>query len=538
MKSWLVFLGGGICGAVAALAISRWSAEIHVANAGSRGGVSQAVGPSETKPDVDEGKASLSPLDERIETLRAWTAASAEKPAPDDLYETLGEWSARDPRAALAWVQGARRFPQRINALSLPLAELGARSPAEASRWIRENLDAGSWASTAEWTYQRMANEHPREALTLAFSFSPADWPGDVGDALGALITQAPQEALGYFGRLTGERRANSARAMVTTWARGSAAEAVAWCEAQPDLMSNESVRRGLYEGLEDAHPELCVELLKRYPAGEDAAYADSETLASLLEHAPLHGLAALKGAPARTASTALTMWIGQNFERDPMRAVELVRTFLPEAERAEAMRSGFEAWLESDHRAALEWLGTVTQPELRASLQAGLIGWQTRRDPEAALAVLNSPDAASPALKGVVDQALSAWMERDVASVAGWMQANPERISEDQAAQIAGQYLRKDEAAGAAWLAQLPAGPARDAAVVTAAMHWAGAGEPELATQVVGSIRDPEKRTRALFNVYQTIRYTDAVLAESWLGRQGLEAETVRSWRAIAEGR
>jgi hypothetical protein len=132
----------------------------------------------------------------------------------------------------------------------------------------------------------------------------------------------------------------------------------------------------------------------------------------------------------------------------------------------------------------------------------------------------------------------LTGWAQRDVAAAAGWVVANPDRVSSQQASEMAGLLLNHDEAAGADWLAKLPAGEGRDAAVETAAIHWAGQNELELAGQVTASIRDPEGRTRAAFGVYNALKYTDGAAAEKWLETQGVSEETKQSWRAITSGR
>jgi hypothetical protein len=228
-------------------------------------------------------------------------------------------------------------------------------------------------------------------------------------------------------------------------------------------------------------------------------------------------------------------MWVQESFEKSPERAMELLKKWMPEGERRGVIRDGFSAWLNSDQRAALEWLGTVTDPQLQVTLQAGVIAWQAQRDPEAALAVLKGPQAASPELKDVVAQALTHWTQRDVAAAANWAVANSELLTAEQVSELTSQFLEKDEEAGADWLAKLPPGQTRDAAVETAAKYWAGQGEPELAVQVAGSIRDPEKRTRAFFKVYNALRYTDGAAAEKWLtSAKEISEETKQSWRAI----
>jgi hypothetical protein len=545
MKSWQVFLGGGVCGAVVALGVTRiffpaGGVDMNGAT-GERARDGAVVAGAETADQVksdEKNKAAERELEARIDGLRAWTEGREKEPMWGDLYQTLSEWAERDPHGALAWVQGAKRLPQRLRMMAVPLAALAKKNQAEATQWMRQHVGAQDRAEVLELAFQYLANSSPKVALELALSFPKHEQPDDLGEALGTLMDDSPQEALGFFNRLEGEQRINSARWMVASWTRKDAAAALAWVSGQPDVIAAQSVRWAFLEECAESRPDLCVEFLRKFPNSEDA-YNDSRSVSVMLEKSPEHGLAALALVPAATAEAALTMWARSNFEKSPDRAVELVGKWVTEKDRAGVIRSGFEAWLDSDQRAAMEWLGAVTEPQLQVTLQAGVIAWQAQRDPESALAVLNGPQAASPELRDVVSQALSGWTHRDVAAAAGWVVANPELVSAEQASEVAGIFLTQDEEAGADWLAKLPAGAARDAAVETAAMHWAGQGEPELATQVAGTIRDPEKRTRAFFSVYGALRSADGAAAEKWLaGAKELSEETKQSWRAIAGGR
>ncbi|ATC64481.1 hypothetical protein CMV30_11245 [Nibricoccus aquaticus] len=542
MKSWLVFLGGGVCGAAVALGVARiffaWGVGVSVGATGGgvQAGAVAGVG-GQVKSEAEKADEVVK-LDERIGQLRAWTEGRGTEPGGDAVYETLWEWAERDPAAALAWVQGAKRLPQRLRMLSVPLAALAKKNPADAAAWMRQQVGAHDREEVLESVFQLLASASPKVALELVAGFPGSEQPDDLGEALGALMTDSPQEALGYFNRLSGERRINSARWMVGSWARKDAAAAMEWVEGQPDVAASQSVRWSLLEECAESRPDLCVEFLRKFPNSEDV-YNDSRSVSVMLEKSPEHGMAALALVPAATAESALQMWARESFERSPERAIELVRKWVSEKERAGVIRSGFEAWLDSDQRAAMEWLGAVTEPQLQVTLQAGVIAWQAQRDPEAALAVLNGPQAAAPELQDVVAQALSGWTQRDVAGAAGWVVANAGLVTAEQASEVAGVFLAQDEAAGSDWLAKLPAGAARDAAVETAAMHWAGQSEPELATQVAGTIRDAEKRTRAFFSIYGVLRSRDGAAAEKWLVEaKDLSEETKQSWRALAGDR
>jgi len=302
-------------------------------------------------------------------------------------------------------------------------------------------------------------------------------------------------------------------------------------------VIAEPQVRWALMEECAQTRPDLCLEFLKKFPNSDE--YNDGRAISVMLEKSPEHGLAALSLVSAAMAESALTMWAQESFEKSPERAVELVGKWISEGERAGIIRSGFEAWLESDQRAAMEWLGSVTDPKLQVTLQAGVISWQAQRDPASALAVLNGPQAASPELKDVVHDALMQWTHRDVTAAANWAVANPDLVTAEQASEMAGKFLEEDEEGAADWLSKLPAGETRDAAVERAASYWAGQNEPELAVQVAGSIRDPEKRTRTFFSVYNALIYVDKAAAEKLLASANeISEETKQSWRAITSGR
>jgi hypothetical protein len=545
-KMWLVFLGGGVCGAAMALGLAqlffRSSDGQRASNEAAEGGVRSANGagrePLETRVTRGEEKAAPEPgLESRVARLQAWADGRGGEPDTSSLYEMLGEWAEGDPYAALAWVKSAKRLPQRLHMLAVPLTELARRSPAEAAGWLRQNVDAHDRASVLEGAFQRLSMDDARQALELATMFPDEEQPYDLGGALGTLVVDAPQEALAFFNRLTGARRESSAQWMLASWARADAAAAWAWAEGQRDVMETPQVRWAFLEECAQTRPDLCVDFFRKFPTvgrGGD----DSHAVSGLLRRSPEHGVAALTLVPEATAQSALTMWAQENFERSPERALALLETWMPAETRGGVIRGGFESWLDSDQRAAMEWLGTVTRPELQAVLQAGVVAWQARRDPEAALAVLNGPQAVSPEFKDVAEQALLGWVQRDVTAAAGWVVANPDRVSSQQASEVAAMLLNHDEATGAEWLARLPAGAVRDAAVEVAAIHWAGQNELELAGQVAASIRDPEARTRAAFGVYNTLKYADGAAAEKWLETQGVSEETKQSWRAITSGR
>jgi hypothetical protein len=175
MKSWLVFLGGAICGAVVAsglawaLFFNRFAPAANAAAARSAVITAQLeTSGADTSANVDENK---EPLETRLALLKAWTDGHGVEPDASDLYGTLGDWSELDPRAALAWVQGAKRLPQRLHVLAVPLAALARKNRAEAADWLRQNLSKADCATVLESAFQHLAGTSPRVALELVASF-------------------------------------------------------------------------------------------------------------------------------------------------------------------------------------------------------------------------------------------------------------------------------------------------------------------------------------------------------------------------------
>ncbi len=548
MKSWLVFASGGLVGAAVALGVVKiffpagTVVESQRADGPGRGGVEvtgagnggQVKSNPEKKAEMDERE-----LDERIGGLRAWSEGRGERPDWMDLRETLETWAERDPHGALAWAQTAKRLPQRTRVLSVALAVLAGRNPAEAAQWMRQNTGEHERIEMMVAVFQSIDGTAPKAALELALAFPEKDQPYDMGGALAELMKTSPQESVMYFNRLPASRQASSAHAMISAWARIDAAAVLQWAEGQAGAMGSDDWKGQLMVECAQKRPDLCLDFMKRHEIPE-SSWEGTRAVSLMLEHSPEHGMQALALLREGAAAVALGMWARDSFEESPERAVELVKKWVPEADRATVLRDGFEAWLDSDRRAAMDWLGAVADPQLRTTLQTGVISWQAQRDPAAALAVLTGPQAASPELKDVVERALSQWVHMDAEAAANWVVANPERVMAHQAAELAGMFLHRNEEAAADWLAKLPAGDTRDAAVEAAALYWADGDEQELASQVAGSIRDPEKRARTIFEVYKMLRERDAgeVPAEKWLAAAGVSEETKRSWRTLTGGR
>jgi hypothetical protein len=527
-----------VCGAVVALGVSALVFKPAPESPGAwKPAVNASGGPAGITGGHAEKESGQASMEDQIATLKRWLERGGAEVLQGEMYDSLGEWSERDPRAALAWVNGAKRFPQRLHALAIPLAKLATENPAETGAWIRQNVGPQDWARVAELVFGRIAQDNPREALTLAFSFPAKDLPNSVGGALGALITEAPQEALGYFARLSGEKRIGSAGEMMAAWARKDPAAALAWGQGQPELLAVGSVRSAFFFEMIRTRPDMCVEFIRQFPS-PDQASDDSYMLSELIGASPEHGLSALTLVDKKTAQEALTSWTARHFETAPERAVDLVRRWVPEEKRSTVFREGFVAWLNSDERSAQSWLATVAEPELRTALQAGLLNWQIERDPQAALALLKSPQATTPEMQEVVSRAVGIWTERDVTTVAGWLQANPGLASPEQAIHVVRTYLEQNEVEASTWLTKLPPGETRDAAVGTAAVYWADQNEPSLATEVALSIQNSEMRTQALYNVYRMFRYTDSAAAENWLASQEMSPDIKQSWQALAKER
>lgn len=122
--------------------------------------------------------------------------------------------------------------------------------------------------------------------------------------------------------------------------------------------------------------------------------------------------------------------------------------------------------WAEVDPAKAGAWVGE--QPPGRATFllaKAVLVPF-SQSDPAAAAGWVASLDLADPRLAGLADLAAVSYARSDAEAAFRWLDGLPQAAQERGAQAVAAEWVRAEPESGSQFLGNLPAGPARDAAL------------------------------------------------------------------------
>jgi len=533
MRSWLIFASGVCAGALAVSAWFQWEKP-----AGSQRQSETVERLVETKirdnRTAERTEAELaSEALRRISQLHAWMERRVTM-TPDEVRRAVSDWAKREPQLAADSILNAARFPNRLDALSVALAEWLTLDEASATAWLAQERLAEDRARLIRQVCEWLSDDYPRLVLRLAATLPPEELSSSLSTACGAIARTDPEEALRLAMSFEGWRRESAESAVWQTWVDTDVDGAIRWLKEHPEQIS-EASPRALLLACAKVQPAMCLELLQTHASLRNN-YASQESVIALLESSPQHGEAALALFGKEQTTDVLKNWIWRGLEASPERAMSLLTQWIEPANRASVLRDGVRGWMISDEQAAKAWVETLVDPVLRKTAQAAVWEEIAERDPPRALQALVQLGVQSQDVAEGVGTALWKWSNHDPSAAARWVSAHADWVPGMVVRDVAGALLTKDDAEAAAWLAGLPAGAVRDHAIATAAHHWAEQGEMELVHQVVESIRDESQRTRTQYHIYNSLRLSDNSQAEAWLASLPLADAVKQQWRMLFE--
>jgi hypothetical protein len=535
MKLCLPFLTGAAAGfTAAALPNLNPTSEPALARVAvedlSQGGNSTEHGPVD-RAAVSMGAARtpihVSPAEAR-ERLARWLAQGAAEEQLPFVHQWLDRWAATDPRAALAFVVGASRFPQRNRAFAIPLAQLCHENSAETILWIQQHLTLDERQEVAQAVVARIAADAPEAALELAFA---PDIPVDshyFAAPLGTLVRANPATALSFFEKLSAIGKCDVVSTMVMNWADVDLDGALRWVEStRVSTFSAEATQTMLHLGLAST-PNRFDEMLARLrPSAaclRGLAHRSTDAALQLLPHLDTGDRAAV-----------VQRVLHDQLSRDPDLTLDLAREALPAEGVPSAISNAWQTWMHSDRRAALSWMESVTDQTLQAELRRVVQSNTATDDPRMTLAAFESRSGSSFSSSEAVNAALRL-ANYDPSTAAQWMSRHASVVPAEALRQVSAEWLGRDPTAATNWAASLPMGAARDIAYETAAEHWIEHDDSEQATQAINSISDPVRATVCRWRAFSQLADRNTASAQAWLERQPPSAEVRESWSMIVE--
>ena len=529
MKKKMLLTAGILIGIGSVYGAKHWLAPSAVEKA-SAGTYTELPAEFRTTAKEQVKTASTDPLATKIEQLQRWVRGCEPSLSREAAFKILGEWSERDAHAALDFVSAAPHFPRRNFAYAIPLARICRSDPKEVIGWLSQQIAVTEDRTIiAESIIRRIESEAPSAALELA------DAPGipvsivSFGELLGRVARTKPQIALQNFAQKTSTGQKCVIGPMLNFWSQTNPNDALAWYMGRGE--TDDDVAQSLAAGCIKSGQYTLMDLIPRLKLSAEQADRMLEQLSR--DGVPLDSrTVSLFSERARRRAAEAAAW---NLEDSPDRVMAFVRAAVGTNHQAEALLGGWRSWLNSDRKAALEWLQQLPDRQLASEISARIERQELSRDPHKAL-VIASTITNQEERRNVVTTAVNRLVWDDPAAAAAWLAQNPNDAPRSGTySRLATQYLEHDDAGAMAWITKMSAGEARDEALSAAAAFWAGK-ETDFATASMAVIGDAQKRQQCMFNLYRTLNRTDEAKAEQWLATQGLPAEVRQSWKALGQ--
>lgn len=457
-----------------------------------------------------------------------WLAAQGPQRDWPEISRCLTRWARAEPWAALAFVHQAPRFPERTNALGIPLSFIARTAPAAVADWLRNQQPASSRKELATQVVASICDENPFEALALARADQIPVEPNTIGYVLGCLAQREPTQAAALFSALPSAEKDDAAERIGRAWAEKDPDAALRWCDTLRGQLGEDLATRGVLSALADRDAKAAAAALERlHPSAETVesvlrqiAYLDAST--SLLVAARL---------PAAQHPAAAKAVVEASFGTAPDRAVALARASLPVPEFTTLVTSGWQEWRRSDRPAAEAWAANLADPALLEVFADVKLQEAAEADPAlflSCLATLPASNAESPSVEAALGNL-------PAGTAARWIAEHPAAVTPAFAARTALGYFQTDPEAASVWAGTLPAGAARDRALAGTAQAWGESGDAATAAHTVEAIADPRLQTSTRFQIFSTLCQADRAHAVQWLARQPLSGEIRANWEILA---
>jgi hypothetical protein len=310
----------------------------------------------------------------------------------------LGEMASTHPREAITAMLSMKEGHDMVVAL---MSNWARRDLTAARAFFESELagqDFGKNDDIAKSLVREMGKTDPKGALEWA----GAQANGDVRasgllTAFEAVLRHDRNEAIALLGSRTDlPRREELAERIATEWSKSDPAQAFAWSQSLSDDLRRGALQRAFdawlqedpaaaRQGFESTDPErraaLLPSLVSRTPGDQIGELADV-----LSAQPPSEGR-------AEASRVLMRQWV----EQDSIAATSWL-AHQPPGEMQDHAIIGFLSWADGNEpEAALEWAGTITNPDMRNRQIEELVERYRRERPDLALEWVNSTTHLTP---------------------------------------------------------------------------------------------------------------------------------------------
>lgn len=545
-------------------AMRKWNTVMNRLMVSDPGAIAAEMVAASGRPNYEEGWHLVMAAYAEKDPTGAWKFATGLKDArvrQMAIFATAGTLATKDPGQAIALLETIAEPETRRQVKSTVMMSIAAKDPQRALDLALADGDAGEddfsvnvifsqWATkdpaAAKAALGRlsgrqaerarsavvtaMAQTDPAGALRFAETLPKPE--GRYGDPRTMVIDtwsqSDPAAALKAAGDIADPAARNQAlSSAVRAWSRNDPEGALQYAVAVDDSVLRSDLLVSLSQGANSENRRKIFDaVIEHMPMGDNFRSAVNGLFSGWARENPVEAAAALQELPAGRIQSDMVSQIARGWagKGQPEEALAWVRN-LPDGEsKRNAMAGVLGQWASEDPQAVLNVLPSVPADQRKQAVRQISQAW-SRRDPQGALswaATLTNEDERKDATRDAVGQ----WAEGAPEEAARFARNLPENVQGPAVGAAVDRWASKDAEAAAEWLATLPAGTTKDAAIPSLARKIAGE-DPEAALSWALAVSKPESRNALCESLARDWMRHDPAGARNWVGSSSLPPET-----------
>lgn len=348
----------------------------------------------------------------------------------DPRTSVIAQWAETDPRAALDAALTIQESSKRNDAVGTAVGAWGKSDFNAALAYATAVGDSGMRAKILS-QLSRQSHDDPQKMLNVLLEHMPpgesfassvdrvvTSWAKDDPSAAAAAVLALPAGAT--LSRVT--------HGFASSWLSNGGApdEILRWAGRLPQGEAQERAYAGLFSAWSKKDPQSAVQAISRLsgPAKREAMESLADSWSRLSPDDTLRWATSSAASTPNERNSLIATTIRNMADGSPEKAAAAVAS-LPQAHRAEAMKSLINQWSAKDMPAAAQWLDKQPAGEAKDASLRTLADKIANDDPQSALSwVANISDTRKKL--SAMEQVARQWMRNDPTAARAWIAASP----------------------------------------------------------------------------------------------------------------
>ncbi|MDF9833671.1 hypothetical protein M2103_001903 [Ereboglobus sp. PH5-5] len=467
--------------------------------------------------------------------IERWMTAGCPPGQQKNVFEGLRRWSEVDADGALAFVDGAAKFPVRNEAYAIPLAAIGTKHLGHVIGWLQKNPNKSDSGRIAEMVILKLKDAHPEEAWKLALADAIPVSPHYFGEIMQSMLKTNPANSLRVLESLSDYGKDDVTGDFAVAWLKMDEKAALEWCARQQDKSYGSEMFSNILNYYAKENPSAMLAAIEKL----GAVFKQNQHYGFMYELArkdPLVALEVLQKMPADMMGQYGNGVIWELFKTDVDQAVAAAQViWSDEVNRSDNLWRNYANWARSDRKAAEAWLENEADGTLREQIKTRQL---LQDNPTAFLGSVGA-NINSPLMKNYINEAM--WMAaRHGQSDAAlrWLLANPDQITQSRM----NDFLYRGVSNWKSVLtptniSTISEGKGRETLIDFVAEASTQSQDWRSAVELLPLVTDSGKQDALRFKIFSSMmsRESEREAAREWLATQPLSEEVRTSWEALA---